>query len=293
MFRTLAILLLILPSLASAASISLVPEYTNPRTGDTMTIGVWLSTDGAYVNAIEGSISIPNTFSFIGVRQQGSVVPLWVEKPQFADGTIRFAALIPNGYQGNPEVSGPEGNLFTIEVRAVGEGEARFTFISPQAYADDGEGTAVPMRAESLTLRLLESSGAPRTSGVVTDIEPPLAFDLISVDGAAFNHSGRVLVFATQDKASGVLRYEVARSYLLYMPKSWLQWDEAENPYFLRGGDAHKFIFVRAIDAAGNTTMAWTYPTAYVSWGYLGSFGVPVLLAGGLLWLILRRAVRW
>jgi hypothetical protein len=65
-----------------------------------------------------------------------------------------------------------------------------------------------------------------------------------------------VLVFATQDKGSGMSHYEVREGYFGWFTK-------AESPYQLRDQELRKKVYIKAVDNHGNerlVTIAATHP---------------------------------
>ena len=100
------------------------------------------------------------------------------------------------------------------------------------------------------------------------DTEPPEEFrpeigqDPEIFDGKYF------LVFVTQDKASGIAGYFVhettrKKDATLIDTKDWT---EAESPYVLKDQKLRSYIYVKAVDKAGNERIAMVEPRYPIRW---------------------------
>ncbi len=253
---TLAVLLFALPALVSAAQLHLEQSSAPVRVGDTFILTVMLdSTDGA-VNAFEGSLHFLPDLTLQDIRFSGSVVPLWVEKPkQKTTGTVTFAGVLPGGFQ-------EKGVLTTLVFVANNPGIVHISFgADTEVYKDDGKGTRAPLQTTPLSLDILPASGAPHRVYVPDDTTPPEPFVPAVLPGHAFGQEGPVLVFDTQDKDSGILYFEIARSYNPRAKDADLSWQVVQSPYVLSPAqDLDHYLFVRATDRAQHTHTASVPP---------------------------------
>ena len=152
--------LFLLPSAASAATLSLSPVQTTVGVGEVVTETVFVSSADQAMNAISGTVSFPNNLlQVVSVSRASSVLSLWVQEPTFsnADGTISFSGIVPNpGYTGN------RGQVFSIQFRGKQTGTGTVVFSSSsQVLANDGNGTDILSNTSSATVTV--SSGAPST----------------------------------------------------------------------------------------------------------------------------------
>ncbi|MBX9765491.1 hypothetical protein K2X83_02530 [Patescibacteria group bacterium] len=279
------IILFLLPFSAHAASVTLsAPEEANIHSE--FAVEVFLDTEGYSVNAVEGGILLPEGVSLKDVRYQGSVVSLWLEKPgERENGVVSFAGVIPAGYQASPDRNG-KGNLFTLVFSVPREGEATFSFANPVAYLNDGEGTARPASKGSARVRIV-ASGAKETYGSSADAYPPETFVPEIVPGEPYGMTGDVLIFATQDKDSGVAGFDVGSSLVGFLPEVLVSWVSAESPYQLSEENLGKYLFVRARDAAGNARVAVLPPREPGLMSILMTWVLPAGIALALIGFIL------
>ena len=232
------------PYVLYAAEFQLKTEAIAPRAGDIFIVDLFLDTQSDVVNALEGSLVFSSNLHLRDIRLSGSLVPLWVTPPQEKEtGFVEFAGVLPGGYQGTPKREnqrGPRGNVFTLMFQAQAPGVATIA-LNPQTavYLNDGEGTRAKLTLAPLSLSVGPSSGRPQEEVLENDTTPPEPFTPLVTPGEPFGYTASVLVFSTQDKNSGILRFDVARSYNRYAIKKNLSWQEAESPYVLREEDAY------------------------------------------------------
>lgn len=266
-------LLLFLPSFAFAAGIEITRPSMPVHTGDTFLLTVTLKTDTDAVNAVEGTIELPVHIKLSSVRLSGSVVPLWVTAPEEkSPGKISFAGVLPGGFQGT-------GVLFSLAVTAQEAGTFNVALAPDvKAYSNDGNGTEVKLTARALSFAVEKSAGAPSSASIPKDALPPEPFVPQFASGEAFGIPGTVLVFATQDKDSGVMRYEVAHSYNSFADEKNLSWSQTESPYALTKDDAGRYVFVRATDYEGNFRVAKVSPPHFSPLAFVATWWIPLLV---------------
>lgn len=283
--RTLLVtLFFFFPIAASAAELQITAPEVAVRAGDTFIATVSLDTGVDTVNAIEGTLRIPANLTPSSVRLSGSLVPLWVSPPKVVGNTVTFAGVLPGGFQGT-------GALFSLTLKAEQSGSARLSFdTGANAYSNDGNGTEVSLTSRSLAVSVGESSGIPRIADVPRDTTLPEPFAPTLTSGEPFGLPGVVLVFGTQDKDSGVLRYDIAVSYNKHTNVETLSWREVKSPYALTSDDNDRFIFVRAVDYDGNTRVARVAPQVFSPFAFVASWwGLLV----GVIFLIVILSLRF
>ena len=102
------------------------------------------------------------------------------------------------------------------------------------------------------------------------DGDPPEAFGIqIAQDQTLFDGQW-FAVFSTQDKGSGIDRYEIhetTRAYDVHeLDTKQIPWIKAESPYVLHDQKLRRYVYVRAIDKAGNARVAAISPRYPLSW---------------------------
>ncbi|MFH1430061.1 MAG: cohesin domain-containing protein [Candidatus Uhrbacteria bacterium] len=235
----------------AVVSVTTTVQPRIPTQHATVEARVNIDTDGAAINAIEGTIVYSNPLLHLErVLTGSSLVSMWVERPQTEPaGRVRFAGIVPGGYTGN------NGELFTLVFNAVHTGSATITFDDLHILANDGEGSELAVRHP--TARIVINEGRtglePETiDALERDTLPPELFTLtIARDPNIFDGKW-FLSFIAQDKGTGVAQYEV-QEHLLWTKPATGSWKSTESPYLLHDQWRLRTVSIRATDHAGNT----------------------------------------
>ena len=91
------------------------------------------------------------------------------------------------------------------------------------------------------------------------DTEPPEDFTPAIVNDPNVFDGKYFLVFATQDKGTGVDHYEVREG-------RWGWFREAESPYLLKQQKISRDVYVKAVDSAGNERIAVIPARVHSAW---------------------------
>jgi hypothetical protein len=132
-------LFIFLPSLVSAATLSISPKSGTFEVGDKVMIKVLVGSSEA-INAISGTVSFPSSiFTIESVSKSGSMLNFWVTDPSFSQavGIFQFEGVALSGFQSG------SGTVITATLRATKPGSGRLSFVSGQILANDGQGTNV------------------------------------------------------------------------------------------------------------------------------------------------------
>lgn len=252
------IIMLLSPTTACASRLEFTQQPNAVRIGDTFATSLVLHSDTDSINALEGSVLFDSALSLIDIRLAGSLVPLWVTPPvEKEKGNVSFAGVLPGGYQG-------DGTVFTLVFKAIQKGTAHISLSSDTAaYKDDGRGTKATLVLSKYILSVGSASGAPQTVQLEADNTPPETFLPSINSGTPFGLDGPVLIFTTQDKNSGIASYEIARSYASRAKEESLTWRTVQSPYVLEAGDSTYYLYVRAVDRAGNTRVVTIPPQEF------------------------------
>jgi len=107
----------------SAAVLYLEPVKGQYYQGDTFLVEIRIDTQGEYINAVDVGLEYSQGILEAKDFSKGnSILTLWVEKPEFSNKNISFAAGIPGGYQGS------DGLLAKIAFRVNEIGLAQISF---------------------------------------------------------------------------------------------------------------------------------------------------------------------
>jgi hypothetical protein len=240
---------------AFAAEIFFKTEIPEIKIGQLFEVGVFINTKGESINAIEGEVIFPQDLLEIKKINNGnSIVNFWIEKPEnTSKGQIAFSGIIPGGYNNN------QGLIFSMTFLAKKENNGVIKFNNMKILRNDGQETETSLNVSNF--QFLISGQVPVSQTLVPEIEdnnPPEEFTLkIAADPAIFEGKW-FLVFATQDKESGIGHYEVqegSRSFIV-----------AESPYLLQNQNLDEKIFVKAIDTNGNEKISILSPQKSLPW---------------------------
>ncbi|MCI0542616.1 hypothetical protein L0Y69_02610 [bacterium] len=216
------------------------------------------------VNVIEGNIRVPDSVTFLRVSDGGSIVKLWVEGAAY-DATSRslsFAGMMPGGFVGN------RGKILTIffsQKAGSGAMVGAFSFDTAKTklYENTGEGTEAKLKTAPLVLTADFFKKAENVHDVspAPDTAPPEIFNAAIARDPEMFDGKYYLIFAGSDSESGILRYEVAeggKNEVFDYAK--LLWKEAKGMYVLEDQGRSVYIYVKAIDNAGNSRIAVLLP---------------------------------
>lgn len=249
---------------ARAAEFRVATDGQAMNNGASFEAKITVDTQGESINAFEGTVTFSNeVLAPLAVREGGSIVNFWVERPRTsASGAMRFSGLIPGGFTG-------QGFLFSVIFRAVKPGNGTIAVADPRALRNDGAGS--PAYARSVDVRVAVSNIVASSEDVppIEDAALPEPFTPVITRDPELFGGKYVLVFATQDKQSGIDHYEVCE-------RSIHQCVVAENPYPLHYQGLGWNIFVKAVDKTGNERIAALPAFMHLSW-YQGFLPLAIL----------------
>ncbi len=219
-------------------------------------VTVWLDTEGEEANAVEGEILAPPDGSVISLSTTESAFPLWVREPAIQDSKIIFAGIVPGG------VSGDKINIFSFLINlSQGKKEKKFSWGKARVLLNDGEGTETETKKSEWKLSVADNFSA-------LPVFPPdkLPPKFLSVEIARSKYlfdNNLALVFAAEDKGSGIDFYAIQENQSNQVDEG--NWQRATSPYLLADQSRQSYVFVKAVDKAGNFSI-FTLPPRKVSW---------------------------
>ncbi|MBU4579609.1 cohesin domain-containing protein [Patescibacteria group bacterium] len=249
---------------AQAAEVRIDSESQTIGVGAQFEAGVFLNTEDANINAIEGKIAFPEKLLELKeIRDGNSIINFWIERPKTVNGEITFSGIVPGGYLGE------KGLIFSAVFQSMQEGSGAVEIRDIKALLNDGEGTSAPLKISNfqfLISKQIPSSQIPISE--IKDTDPPELFaPEIASDPNIFG--GRYfLVFATQDKVSGIAGYFIHEStrkkeITRINTKEWIA---AASPYLLKDQKLQSYIYVKAVDKAGNSRVVMVSPKNPLAW---------------------------
>ncbi|MFN3301693.1 MAG: cohesin domain-containing protein [Patescibacteria group bacterium] len=255
------ILLFLTATPVLAAEISFKTKTNEIQVGKQFEVEIFINTPEESVNAFEGKIIFPTDLLRLKeIKDGNSIINFWINRPKLERDTIVFSGITPGGFQGT------SGLLFSVIFEAKSEGIANFKINEARVLRNDGQGSLAILTIRPFEMRIssIVSNSIP-TVRVIKDFEPPETF-LPEIAKNELIFGGKWFVaFATQDKASGIDHYEIkeSRQKILSLFKKWI-W--AESPYLLRDQKLHSFIWIKAVDKAGNKRIVKISPRYPLSW---------------------------
>ncbi len=270
-----------IPTPSHAAVLFLDPPVVQVKPHSTFQIDLVIDTQTEDINALEGKLHFPaDLLTVKEIRDGGSIINFWVEHPEIQESVVSFSGIIPGGYQF------PRGNVLSFVFESKTNGDGQVTIDEARVLRNDGKGTSVALSLAPMAFHIAENVETVTPSvGDIQDHDipelftPVVAKDPLIFDGKWF------LSFATQDKGSGIARYEVRES-------AWWgsgSWRTASSPYVLKRQDPARPIFVKAIDRAGNERVVQTTPIGTRTYPYEIFVAVGILLVGTITILFLRK----
>lgn len=228
---------------AFAAEVFFDAKNKSFASGEEFLAQVFLNTKEESLNAIEGKIVFPTDLLEVReIRDGNSSVNFWIEKPHtLQSGIIVFSGITPGGLLDTKEF------IFSVIFRAKKEGSGAIEIRDTKVLRNDGKGTEAKTRILNLEFRILESESQISNSKFQTplDTEPPEDFKPIIVSDQNIFDGKYFLVFATQDKASGIDHYEAREG-------QWGWFSVSESPYLLKHQSLDRKIFIKAVDKSDN-----------------------------------------
>ncbi len=276
---------------ASAAQLS-VSSSTSPviQVGQTIELPIELDAQHESVNAVQGTLHFSSdSLQIEEIRDAQSIVPFWIESPHVtSERTITFSGIVPGGFEEE------QGLLFIVRAKLLRSESVSLFWSDAKVLKNDGAGTETQLATPSFAFVATTTSSVPPTiPGEVLDFVPPEPFTpVVSHDPNIFDNQWFV-VFATQDKNSGVDHYEIRERRVKDQHTAWTL---AHSPYVLQDQELHSSIEIRAIDRQGNIReehLAAQYPLLSVSRSGYSSFILLGILGFGFLcsvfWWIRRK----
>ncbi len=232
-------LALCVPLLALAAELRLDPHKVAVGLREQFIVDVVVNSADS-LNAVQGQLVFSaEQLTPVNILDGNTVINFWVEKPNSPEpGIIAFSGITPGGF------SGPTNLLFSVVFEAKNTGPANIAFQEIKVLLNDGQGTEAAFSTRNTTILVKPGDSNVRRE-TFSDTEPPEDFTpLIARDPNIFDGK-YFLVFSTQDKKSGINRYEVREG-------KWSWFHEAESPYLLRDQNLRSKIYIKAIDQNDN-----------------------------------------
>ncbi len=286
-FVLFSVFFALLPSISQAAELKLSSPIHELSVNQQFQVDLVLDTEKEEINAVEGKVIFPeNLLELKEIRDGNSIINFWIERPKVKSGNqIAFSGIIPGGY------TGKKGLIFSAIFQSKNKGESTIEIQEAKTLLNDGKGTQALLSISNLQFLISEQVPSPQIPiSEIIDNEPPESFvPKIAADPSIFD--GKMfLVFATQDKKSGIDYFEVreTRQRILTMFSKWIP---AESPYVLQDQDLRSYVFVKAVDRAGNERIVFLPPKYPLKW-YEQPLVWVILILGVIIGYVLWRRLK-
>ncbi len=269
---------------AFSAEISFDTKTQEIEINQQFQVDVVVHTENEDINAVEGLIAFPQELLELKeIRDGNSFINFWIERPKIgtllrdslrgtqqgfggqADGEIVFSGITPGGYTSD------KGFIFSLIFQAKKQGVGTIDFESARVLKNDGQGTPAQVRISPYQFvvrepdRQVSEKLKQSLITVIKDTELPESFVPEITSSPALFEGKQVLVFATQDKKSGMSHYEIKetrRRFLTFISK----WIPIESPYVVKDQELRSYVFVKAVDKAGNERIMKVVPQNPLAW---------------------------
>lgn len=184
---------------ASAATLSISPNFGNYSPGNSFSASVYVSSPGQSVNAFSATVSFPvENLEITGVSKAGSIINFWAQEPSYSNqgGELHFEGLaLSPGFTGN------SGKLLSINFRVKSIGLAKVSFSLGSVLANDGAGTNVLSDMSGGEYNISTAASNAPSAAVVTTPSiaanspaAPLIYSSTHPDSSKWYSSGSVKV---------------------------------------------------------------------------------------------------
>lgn len=250
-----------------AAEFFFEPISQEVNIGEQFQVDLILDTENKNINAFEGRVIFPGALLELKeIRDGNTIVNFWITNPQMATNQgangneIRFSGITPGGF------SGERGLIFSVIFQTKSEGEGTIKIREAKTLLNDGLGTLASLSISNFQFVTIREPirddlwVSPKDTDLPELFTPKIASDPNIFDGKWF------VVFATQDKGSGIAYYAIHESRRMKRRIATNEWIEAESPYLLKDQELRSFIYVKAVDKAGNERIAVVEPRYPMRW---------------------------
>ncbi len=235
-------------------------------------VSLYLSPNEDNINALEGDIVInAGSGRITDIEDGNSIVSAWIERPAVKDNSIRFAGIIPGGFNGvySPfEEEKLSGLVFRFMLSADTPGDVSVSLRNFKAYKGAGEDSFIEIDPSILNIRFLKEPSLTTNQSI--DIVPPsdLTAEVVRLGNEI---EGWFAIFSARDNESGIHYFEYQESLTNEPSKD--QWERVESPVRLKDQKRGHYVIIKAVDRSGNSALLAIAPH---------SGGIPDFMYGAL-----------
>ncbi|HAO64621.1 TPA: hypothetical protein DCQ44_01415 [Candidatus Taylorbacteria bacterium] len=230
------------PSFTFAARIFFDPSVSEVDIHEMFKVSVLVDTEGETINSVESTLNFPKDILRLDrIEDGGSFITLWLEKPTENDGSVHSSGIVPRGFSGLIQaLDYPKlyaGTLMTLVFDPIKSGTGTIGVTGARVLLNDGAGSEAKLATDSFQFNVTKNVASKSLS---SDDNVPPDFTVAEVqDEPALG--GLVVIFAANDKESGIDHYELQKN------GSWIT---ISSPYPVSSGTSE--LVLKAVDRAGN-----------------------------------------
>ncbi len=237
----------------SAAQTYLTISPAKMAVADTAIVSVFLNTEGASVNVVEGVVTISSDKAKYKIKElitASSALSLWPTPPSIADnGDITFVGGAPGGFNNNQAL------LFKIALTSEEMGSLSFDSSQLKVYSNDGQGSLLPLSSQILEVEVSARKEQMQDlwqEQVSADKTPPETLEAKYAQDETILDGQKYIFITASDSESGIDYFEVKEGSLPLV--------RSGQTYVLRDQQAGSEIIVIAYDKAGNVSKIMLTP---------------------------------
>jgi hypothetical protein len=252
-----------------ALSVSLEQENKTYLKGEHFIVHARVSTENQSINAFESRLVFSDDkVELIDVQDGNSLITFWLEKPvPGTKGDSAISGIIPGGYLAD------NAYLASFIFKAKESGDISIALKENKAILNKEEIKTVYAKDTQINGEILKEATTTVRAFIneIEDKNPPEIFKPeISQDKELFGGK-YFIVFATQDKGSGVDRFEIREG----RKEDFVI---AESPYILSDQTLNSVIYIKAYDKKGNVREQVVYGPNWKPWYQNTWFVLTILL---------------
>lgn len=273
-FKILVIIGLLFAFRSEAAMLYFTPSGGQYSLGQKFVLEVRLEPgEGEVINALEAKIHYPSPFLTATDIMVGESILTFIRPPQIdaERGEISFAGIIPGGYAGlipgNPSLANVVIKIiFQTPGNVISDKDSLNLEVGfdpeTKAYLNDAEASLAKLNLAKVQIVLnfkkeQNASFDPWLDILKNDQTPPEEFSpIITYFGNQY-----YLVFKTEDKNSGLDHYELINSEKPIENLKGQTGERVQSPYLLKETDLKRYLYLKAVDKAGNERWAMVNPS--------------------------------
>jgi hypothetical protein len=224
------------------------------------------------------------------MSEDDSIISYWVRQPNIQEeGKIVFSGIVPGGFNGQ------DGMILAFDFSVKQEVPARLEVKDVKVLLNDGKGTELATISTGVDINIAIGNETVKTDGesplIMDDHTSPEEFTpVVSRDPDIFDGAWFVSFYAKDDNF-GISHYEVLESTKRInfddVGQGALDWEKAQSPHLLKDQTLGSYIYVKAVDRAGNETIAWDKPQRDLA----GSSGAGKAFWSKWLWVLFVLAI--